>query len=119
MNWQVSEPDGCTGQSAGRVLVHVETDHAAAVSDGGLSMEAAEEANRAGVSRRANQWAELMPFGLDVLACARCGVRLRLMALIDEASVVQLWSPSVISMGQRRCKCRRRRYGRRQHSSAT
>jgi hypothetical protein len=38
-----------------------------------------------------NQWAELMrrTFGLDVLACPRCGGRLRLVALIEEASVVQ------------------------------
>jgi uncharacterized protein YbaR (Trm112 family) len=28
-------------------------------------------------------------FGLDVLACPRCGGRLRLVALIDHASVVQ------------------------------
>jgi len=28
-------------------------------------------------------------FGLDVLACPRCGGRLRLIALIDEASVIQ------------------------------
>jgi len=28
-------------------------------------------------------------FGLDVLACPRCGGRLRLVALIDEAAVVQ------------------------------
>jgi hypothetical protein len=39
----------------------------------------------------AYQWAELMrrTFGLDVLACPRCGGRLRLVALIDQASVVQ------------------------------
>ena len=28
-------------------------------------------------------------FGLDVLACPRCGGRLRLIALIEEASVIQ------------------------------
>ena len=28
-------------------------------------------------------------FGLDVLACSRCGGRLRLVALIEHASVVQ------------------------------
>ena len=28
-------------------------------------------------------------FGFDVLACPRCGGRLRLVALIDEAAVVQ------------------------------
>jgi hypothetical protein len=28
-------------------------------------------------------------FGFDVLACARCGGRLRLIALIDQATVIQ------------------------------
>ncbi len=39
----------------------------------------------------AYQWAELMrrTFGFEVLACPRCGGRLRLVALIEEASVVQ------------------------------
>ena len=39
----------------------------------------------------AYQWAELMrrTFGFDVLACPRCGGRLRLVALIEHASVVQ------------------------------
>ena len=39
----------------------------------------------------AYQWAELMrrTFGVDVLACPRCGGRLRLVALIDQASVIQ------------------------------
>jgi hypothetical protein len=39
----------------------------------------------------AYQWAELMrrTFGLDVLACPRCGGRLRLLALIDQASAIQ------------------------------
>jgi hypothetical protein len=67
------------------------TSHAIAVSDGGLSVDADGKANRAGASRGAYQWAELMrrTFGLDVLACSRCGGRLRLVALIDQASVVQ------------------------------
>ena len=45
------------------------------------------KASRAG----AYQWAELMrrTFGVDVLACPRCGGRLRLVALIDQASVIQ------------------------------
>jgi hypothetical protein len=36
------------------------------------------------------QWAELMrrTFGVDVLACPRCGGRLRLVALIDQASMI-------------------------------
>jgi hypothetical protein len=47
---------------------------------------------RGGPSRSAGyQWAELMrrTFGFDVLACARCGGRLRLVALIDHAATVQ------------------------------
>jgi len=41
------------------------------------------------------QWAELMrrTFGVDVLACPRCGGRLRLVALIYQASVVQRPEP--------------------------
>ena len=36
-------------------------------------------------------WAELMrrTFGFDVLACPRCGGRMRLIALIEQAQVVQ------------------------------
>jgi hypothetical protein len=39
----------------------------------------------------AYQWAELLrrTFGLAVLACPRCGGRRRLVALIEQASVVQ------------------------------
>jgi hypothetical protein len=39
----------------------------------------------------AYQWAELMrrTFGVDVLACPRCGGRPRLVALIDQATVIQ------------------------------
>ena len=39
----------------------------------------------------AYQWAELMrrTFGIDVLACPRCRGRLRIVALIDQASVIQ------------------------------
>jgi hypothetical protein len=65
------------GASHGRDASHVE-----------LSMEG----DDAGPSRHgAYQWAELMrrTFGLDVLACPRCGGRLRLVALIENASVVQ------------------------------
>jgi hypothetical protein len=50
------------------------------------------EARRGGPSRSGGyQWAELMQrtFGFDVLACPRCGGRLRLVALIEQASVVQ------------------------------
>ena len=36
-------------------------------------------------------WAELMrrTFGFDVLACPHCGGRLRLIALIEQASVIE------------------------------
>ena len=39
----------------------------------------------------APRWADLMrrSFGIDTLACPRCGGRLRLIALIDEASVIE------------------------------
>jgi hypothetical protein len=39
---------------------------------------------------RGECWASLMArtFGFDVLVCSRCGGRLRLIALIDEAAVV-------------------------------
>jgi hypothetical protein len=45
----------------------------------------------AGSVAGAHQWAELMrrTFGVDVLACPRCGRQLRLVALIDQASVIQ------------------------------
>ena len=40
---------------------------------------------------RGQCWAELMrrTFGFDVLACPRCGSRLRLIALIEEATVIE------------------------------
>ena len=40
---------------------------------------------------RGRLWADLMQrtFGLDVLACSRCGGRLRLIALIEQAAVIQ------------------------------
>jgi uncharacterized protein YbaR (Trm112 family) len=56
------------------------------------SVEADEDASRVKPSRAgAYQWAELMrrTFGLDVLACPRCAGRLRLVALIEQAAVVQ------------------------------
>ena len=39
----------------------------------------------------ARRWADLMrrTFGIDVLACPRCGGRFRLIALIEEASVIE------------------------------
>jgi len=48
-----------------------------------------EDATRAGT--RGYQWAELIrrTFGLDVLARPRCGGRLRLVALLEQASVIQ------------------------------
>jgi len=56
------------------------------------SVTADEHARGSDKSRSgAYQWAELMrrTFGLDVLACPRCGGRLRLVALIEDASVVR------------------------------
>jgi len=50
------------------------------------------EARHGGPSRSGGyQWAELMrrTFGFDVLACPRCGGRLRLVALIEHAAVVR------------------------------
>ena len=40
---------------------------------------------------RGRLWADLMrrTFGFDVLACPRCGERLRLIALIDQTSIIQ------------------------------
>lgn len=51
---------------------------------------AAAVATAGGVTRD-SVWAELMyrSFGFDVLACPRCGGRLRLIALIEEAQVIQ------------------------------
>jgi len=50
----------------------------------------AELAKLAEVEAAARSWASLMErtFGLDVLACPRCGGRLRLIALIEEAAVI-------------------------------
>ncbi len=59
---------------------------------GADSVETEEDAACAKPSRAGGyQWAELMrrTFGVDVLACPRCGGRLRLVALIEQASVVQ------------------------------
>jgi hypothetical protein len=50
--------------------------------------DAAETARR---HARGQGWASLMArtFGIDVLACPRCGGRLRLIALIEEAAVIE------------------------------
>jgi hypothetical protein len=47
--------------------------------------------NAAAPRGRGHLWAELMrrTFGLDVLACRRCGGRLRLIAVIGQAHVVE------------------------------
>ena len=61
-------------------------------SHGQSSVEADEDASRVQPSRAgAYQWAELMrrTFELDVLACPRCGGRLRVVALVEHAAVVQ------------------------------
>ena len=51
----------------------------------------AERLDTASRRARGRLWADLMQrtFGLDVLACARCGGRLRLIALIEEAAVIR------------------------------
>ena len=54
----------------------------------------AREADLAETARRKARgqcWASLMArtFGFDVVACPRCGGRLRLIALIEEAAVIQ------------------------------
>ena len=56
--------------------------------------EQAREADPAETARRQARgqcWASLMArtFGFDVLACPRCGGRLRLIALIEEAAVIE------------------------------
>ena len=64
--------------------------------DAGLTDPATEEAREAGPAETARRqargetWASLMArtFGFDVLACPRCGGRLRLIALIEEAAVI-------------------------------
>lgn len=59
-----------------------------------LGLGAGDERARLGgvhVRPAALQWAEFMrrTFGLDVLACSRCGGRLQLVALIEEAAIIQ------------------------------
>jgi hypothetical protein len=51
---------------------------------------AAEPPLDAAPTPRRRQWADLMrrSFGFDVLACDRCGARLRLIALIHQADVI-------------------------------
>ena len=52
-----------------------------------MSLDPAETARR---HARGQCWASLMArtFGFDVLTCPRCGGRLRLIALIEEAAVI-------------------------------
>ena len=62
----------------------------------GDAREARREADRdaapaaASAAARHYHWADLMrwTFGFDVLTCPRCGGRLRLIALIEEAAVI-------------------------------
>lgn len=51
----------------------------------------AETLDAAGRPARGRLWADLMQrtFGVDVLACSRCGGRLRLLALIEQAAVIR------------------------------
>ena len=58
-----------------------------------MATESAREADAAETARRharGQTWAALMArtFGIDVLACPRGGGRLRLIALIEEAAVI-------------------------------
>jgi hypothetical protein len=78
-------------RAAWRAALVAGTSHGVSISQP-ESSEGDEDTNRAGPSRPgAYQWAELMrrTFALDVLACPRCGGRLRLVALIEQAAVVQ------------------------------
>jgi hypothetical protein len=64
--------------------------------DAGVKDSATEQVRQADPAETARRqargqcWASLMArtFGLDVLACPRCGGRLRLIALIEEAAVI-------------------------------
>lgn len=79
-------------RAAWRSAVVLATSDGVDAADGESSGEPDGDASRAWASRGgAYQWAELMrrTFGVDVLACPRCGGRLRLVALIDQASVIQ------------------------------
>ena len=79
-------------RAAWRAALVPATSHGVDTSHLEPSVETDKDANRLKPSRAgAYQWAELMrrTFGLDVLVCPRCGGRLRLVALIDRASVVQ------------------------------
>jgi len=60
-------------------------------SDAPTGAALAGDGNIAGPRRRGHLWAELMrrSFGLDVLACPQCGGRLRLLALIEHAPIVE------------------------------
>jgi catechol 2,3-dioxygenase-like lactoylglutathione lyase family enzyme len=62
-----------------------------ATEDGAVSGAAPEPPPDARPTPRRQQWADLMrrSFGFDVLACDRCGGRLRLIALIHQAEVVR------------------------------
>jgi hypothetical protein len=61
-----------------------------AAEDSEASAAAPEPTPEAGRTPRRRQWADLMrrSFGFDVLACDRCGGRLRLIALIQQAAVI-------------------------------
>ncbi len=79
-------------RAAWRAALVPATSHDVVVSEGGTAVEPDEDARCATASRAGGyQWAKLMrrTFGVDVLACPRCGGRLRLVALIEQASVIQ------------------------------
>ena len=71
-----------------------------AAMPGGPRPSRAPEADTPETARRRARgqcWAELMrrTFGFDVLACPRCGSRLRLIALIEEATVIERASSAI------------------------
>lgn len=62
----------------------------AEVKDSATEAREADPAETAQRRARGQRWAALMArtFGIDVLACPRCGGRLRLVALVEEAAVI-------------------------------
>lgn len=60
-------------------------------NDSATEAREADPAETARRHARGQTWASLMArtFGFDVLACPRCGGRLRLIALIEEAAVIE------------------------------
>jgi hypothetical protein len=81
--WRSEVVPRLVSAGGGVVCAHEEAD-----TDGSQSAETPDAEGR---RARGRLWADLMQrtFGLDVLACSRCGGRLRLTALIEQAAVIQ------------------------------